>query len=265
MLRKEHRSKDSVLEAPGKAVADRELPLAIDDLKTPVSVLNGYLDLLLTEKIGPLNEQQKSVLLKTQESGARIAAFIEDSATLSALKVHRILPQFEVGSIQDCVSELVSFWRFSFDKRDVRLLLRVDEQIPRFRFDFRKTQRVVSNLLEYALHGSDAGDVVSLDVQLYHWERRRRSIPHSEERRINDAEANAVAIRISDETATIPEELRPAVFEEHFRVPRQGKGHGSGLGLAIAKNLVRAIQGDIWLDTGVKNGSHFVVVLPLRH
>jgi signal transduction histidine kinase len=223
--------------------------------------------LLLTEKLGPLSEQQKAVLVQSQEAGGRIAAYIEDSLTLSALKINKFAPDFEEARIQDCVHELRSFWSRPFEQRQVVIAIDLDDYIPPFRFDCRKTQRVLSNLLENALQYSKAGDKVTVQVRPYFWDRRHRTSGRVPDRRLQDSDTpNAVAVRVSDQGPGIPEEFRFAVFEEYFRVPRRNAhSHGTGLGLAIARNLVLAMHGEIWLDTEEKNGSHFVVVLPLRH
>lgn len=267
MLSTDKNLHESMKDENRRAAVMDALTMVVHDLKTPIAVLNGYLELLLTEKLGSLNDQQKSILLQTQASGARLASYIDDSLTLSALKVNKFAPEFELARIQDCLCELQSFWRTPYQQRHVRLVVDCDQMIAPFRFDCSKTQRVLSNLLENALQYSHENSTVIVKASSYFWERRRRASGQTPERREQCiGEANAVAIRVSDEGPGIPEEFRFAVFEEHFRVPRRSAhGHGTGLGLAIAKNLLHAMHGEIWLDTEEKNGSHFVVVLPIRH
>src|ERR1700678_3391763 len=59
---------------------------AAHDLKTPLAILNGYVELLQSEKLGPLNDRQREVLHDMQSSGKRLQQFIQDFLTYSALE-----------------------------------------------------------------------------------------------------------------------------------------------------------------------------------
>ncbi len=242
------------------------LSMVVHDLKTPMAVINGYIELLLSEKLGPLNEQQKAILLQSQASGNRLASYIDNYLSLSALRAKKFVPELHEGHIQDCLAEVGSFWKAQFERKNVQLRISSDASIQPFQFDCHKTQRVVSNLLENALQYAPVDSTVTVSVTPYFWERRAHDDEHVPERRWQcSSDVNAICIRVSDEGPGIPAKFHDAVFEEYFRVPgRSTPGRGNGLGLAIAKNLVTAMHGEIWIDTEVKNGSHFVVVLPIH-
>lgn len=241
------------------------LSMVVHDLKTPMAVINGYIEFLLTEKLGPLNEQQKAILLQSQASGERLASYIDNFLSLSALRAKKFVPELKEGHIQDCLNEVRSFWKTPFENKHVQLAVTCVASIEPFEFDCHKTQRVISNLLENALQYSPPNSKVEVSVAPYFWERRSHHDEHAPERRWQcSSKPNAVLIRVSDEGPGIPSKFHQAVFEEYFRVPgRSAPGRGTGLGLAIAKNLVEAMHGEIWIDTEVENGSHFVVVLPI--
>lgn len=242
------------------------LSMVVHDLKTPMAVINGYIEFLLSEKLGPLNEQQKAILLQSQASGERLASYIDNYLSLSALRAKKFLPELKEGRIQGCMEELKSFWKTPFDNKHVTLAVSCDPSIEPFDFDCHKTQRVVSNLLENALQYSPANSKVEVRVSQFFWDRRKHHDEHRPERRWQcSSEPNAIQIRVSDQGPGIPAKYQEAIFEEYFRIPgRSAPGRGTGLGLAIAKNLVEAMHGEIRIDTEVKDGSHFVVVLPIH-
>lgn len=242
------------------------LSMVVHDLKTPMAVINGYIEFLLSEKLGPLNDQQKAILHQSQASGERLASYIDNYLSLSALRAKKFVPELKEGRIQECMQELRSFWATQFEGKHVELAVTCDPSIEPFEFDCHKTQRVVSNLLENALQYSPEKSKVEVIVTSFFWERRKLHDEHVPERRWQCSPgANAISIRVTDEGPGIPSKFTEAVFEEYFRVPgRSAPGRGTGLGLAIAKNLVEAMHGEIRIDTEVKNGSHFVVVLPIR-
>src|SRR5882672_4841202 len=73
------------------------LASAAHDLKTPLSILNGYVELLQSEKLGSLNERQREVLLDMHSNGQRLARYIQDFLTYSALETGGLKMRFETG------------------------------------------------------------------------------------------------------------------------------------------------------------------------
>src|ERR1700692_1712600 len=73
------------------------LTSAAHDLKTPLAILNGYTELLQSEKLGPLNERQREVLRDMSSNGQRLQHFIQDFLTFSVLETGELRMQYEVG------------------------------------------------------------------------------------------------------------------------------------------------------------------------
>ena len=65
------------------------LASAAHELKTPLAIMEGYLQLLLAQKLGPLNDRQIEVLSEMQSSGVRLANFVQNLLTYATLKVDR--------------------------------------------------------------------------------------------------------------------------------------------------------------------------------
>src|SRR6059058_3673488 len=72
---------------------------AAHDLKTPLAILNGYVELLQSEKLGGLNERQREVLHDMRSSGQRLQHFIEDFLTYSILETGELRMQYEAGDM----------------------------------------------------------------------------------------------------------------------------------------------------------------------
>src|SRR5206468_257761 len=86
------------------------LASAAHDLKTPLSILNGYVELLHSEKLGPLSDRQREVLQDMRDSGKRLQQFIQDFLTYSALETGGLRMQFDMGNINDCLSGVCRLW-----------------------------------------------------------------------------------------------------------------------------------------------------------
>ena len=79
---------------------------AAHDLKTPLAILNGYVELLQSEKLGPVSDRQREVLRDMQASGKRLQQFIQDFLTYSALETGGLKMQYAVGNINQGLSDV---------------------------------------------------------------------------------------------------------------------------------------------------------------
>src|ERR1700756_4362396 len=124
------------------------LASAAHDLKTPLSILNGYVELLHSEKLGPLSERQREVLQDMRDSGKRLQQFIQDFLTYSALETGGLRMQFEMGNINDSLSGVCRLWSNRFQQKGIALYFLANDKVPQFPFDAPKLERIISNLLE---------------------------------------------------------------------------------------------------------------------
>jgi signal transduction histidine kinase len=243
------------------------LASAAHDLKTPLSILSGYIELLQSEKLGSLNDRQRVVLRDMRSSGHRLQNFIQDFLTYSVLETGELRMQFEMGNLNSCVSEVCSLWSSRFQERGLALYFLANDKVPMFPFDAPKLQRVLSNLLENASKFTPTGGTVWLHVEPYMWERRLTQKPSAtgERRRQNLAHPNSVKVSVSDTGPGIAPEFHLEVFDDFFRIPQTEKqSDGMGLGLAIARRLVHAFGGKIWVESETGAGSKFSFLVPLK-
>src|SRR6201997_5573054 len=114
------------------------LASAAHDLKTPLSILNGYIELLQSEKLGPLNERQREVMHDMNSSGQRLQRFIHDFLSYSVLEIGELKMQYEVGDINACLSEVCRLWSPRFQERGLALYFLANEKLQAFPFDSPK-------------------------------------------------------------------------------------------------------------------------------
>src|SRR6202140_1978477 len=173
------------------------LASAAHDLKTPLSILNGYVELLQSEKLGPLSDRQRDVLRDMQTSGTRLQQFIQDFLTYSVLETGGLKMQFETGDVNQCLSEVCRLWSNRFQQRTLALYFLANDKLPVFPFDSPKLERVISNLLENSFKFTPTTGTVWLHAEPYMWERRSSSQPSSAERRRQDV-TQPNAVKVSD-------------------------------------------------------------------
>ena len=237
------------------------LASAAHELKTPLAVMKGYYDLLLSGSLGKLADRQREILQESKESCDRLVRLVSMFLNYSALESGKLVLQLRENDMRDCINDLTCRWQDAFQRANVKLEINVGPDLPLFKFDYQKVQQCIANLLDNALKHTPAGGCVTLLAQAHFWERRTTQGPSLQERRReNKPRVNSVLISISDTGSGIAAEFHQEIFEEFVRVDPSSSG--MGLGLAITKRLIQAHRGKVWVDSELGRGSSFSFLLP---
>ncbi len=238
------------------------LASAAHELKTPLAVIKGYYDLLLSGSLGKLTDKQRDILQESKDSCERLVRLVSMFLNYSALESGKLVLHLRENDLRDCLSELATRWREAFVRKHVRLDSSMNGDLPIFKFDYQKVQQTVANLLDNALKHTPAGGHVTLRAELHFWERRSAEEMQSVDRRRERMQhPNSIKISVSDTGPGIASEHHQEIFEDFVRVDRTSSG--MGLGLAIAKRLVQAHRGKIWVESEPRRGCTFTFLLPM--
>jgi len=238
------------------------LASAAHELKTPLAVIKGYYDLLLTGSLGRLSEKQKDILEESKDSCERLVRLVSMFLNYSALESGKLVLQLRENDLRDCLAEMAGRWSEAFQRKKVKLETMLDPSIPTFRFDYQKVQQVVANLLDNSLKHTPTGGSVTLQAKPHFWERRVSTVaPTEERRRFRLPRPNSVEVSVTDSGGGIAPEHHQEIFEDFVRV--DGHTSGMGLGLAIAKRFIQAHRGKIWVESEHARGSIFAFLLPM--
>jgi signal transduction histidine kinase len=238
------------------------LASAAHELKTPLAVIKGYYDLLLTGSLGRLSDKQQDILEESKDSCERLVRLVSMFLNYSALESGKLVLQLRENDLRDCLDELSKRWSEAFQRKGVKLESSFDPSIPTFRFDYQKVQQAAANLLDNSLKHTPAGGSVTLRAGPHFWERRVAGVaPTQERRRFRLPRPNSVEVSVTDSGPGIAAEHHQEIFEDFVRVDRNTSG--MGLGLAIAKRLIQAHRGKIWVESEQQGGSTFTFLLPM--
>ncbi|MGZ4889999.1 MAG: sensor histidine kinase [Candidatus Angelobacter sp.] len=242
------------------------LASAAHDLKTPLAILNGYIELLQSQKLGPLNERQREIMGDMFLSGQRLQHFIQDFLTFSLLETGELRMQFVEGDMNVCLSEVCRLWSTRFQERGLALYFLANDKLTPFAFDLPKIQRVISNLLENACKYTPQGGTIWLHAEPHMWERRSasESATNGDRRRQSTNVPNAVKVSVADTGPGIRPEFHMEIFDDFFRLPGSESAEGMGLGLAIARRLLQGMGGKIWVESEPGAGCKFSFIIPLK-
>ena len=238
------------------------LASAAHELKTPLAVIKGYYDLLLSGSLGKLNDKQRDILQESKDSCERLVRLVSMFLNYSTLESGKLVLHLRENDLRDCLLELATRWNEAFQRKRVRLDVSLDEGLPIFKFDYQKVQQAVANLLDNALKHTPGGGRVTLRAEQHFWERRNaKDIPALDRRREDNATPNSVRVAVTDTGPGVATEHHQEIFEDFVRVDRTSSG--MGLGLAIAKRLVQAHRGKIWVESVPRQGCTFTFLLPI--
>jgi signal transduction histidine kinase len=239
------------------------LASAAHELKTPLAVMKGYYDLLLSGSLGKLAERQQEILQESKESCDRLVRLVSMFLNYSALESGKLVLQLRDNDLKDCIQDVACRWQDAFQRANVRLEVKLHPSLPTFKFDYQKVQQCVANLIDNALKHTPTEGCITVIAEPHFWERRvSEAAPPTERRRAPGERANSVLVCVTDTGSGIAAEFHQEIFEEFVRVDPSSSG--MGLGLAIAKRLIQAHRGKIWVDSEMGRGSSFSFLLPIN-
>jgi signal transduction histidine kinase/CheY-like chemotaxis protein len=210
------------------------------EMRTPLNGIIGMTGLLLDTVLEP---NQRAYAESVRESGAALLALINDLldyAKIDAGKLELDAQPFSPFSLIQSVAELLS--PRAADK-GVEITAYIDEKIPATLFgDEARLRQVLINLTGNGVKFTDSGGV-SIEAHLVK----------------KDAAVATIRMDVRDTGIGIPGKMRAKIFDEFSQADgdTDKRNEGTGLGLSIAQKIVRAMQGDITIDSAAGVGSVF--------
>jgi signal transduction histidine kinase len=211
------------------------------ELRTPLTNIIGFSELLLQPATGDLAPKQRDYLNDILVSSRMLLAIIDDILDLIIIDAGALelkLAPVKVASIVDAAALGV---RDQVSRARLNLDIRIADDAQEFIADEARVRQVLYNLLTNAIGFSKPGDSVSVSV----WR-----------------EAGMMAFAVQDKGVGIPKEEQRRVFER-FESRSQGSKHrGAGLGLSIVKSLVELHGGVMALESEPGRGTRVTVRFP---
>jgi signal transduction histidine kinase len=218
--------------------------VASHELKTPINVILGYLQLMQQGIYGPLSTKQTEILATVESQGrtlARLAAQLLDVTRFEA-GGGRIEPRpLQLSALFE---DLERAFHVLAVQRGIEFRVTIGEGLPaEVQWDPDRINEVMGNLLANAFKFTPSGGAVELSAT-----------PADDH----------VKIEVRDTGAGIPPDQLPHIFEKFYQADNQDSASamGTGLGLAIAKEIVEAHRGEIRCDSVLGEGTTFTLLLP---
>jgi signal transduction histidine kinase len=219
----------------------RTISLAVHELRTPVTVVCGYIRMVLKEHGGPLTEKQKKMLQEAERSCERISALVAELSDLGKLESRELSVAQQEIDLSRLVVELASDMHEGED-RGVRLDIRVPTRPIVVTGDRARLSAAITTLLHAALRERGEPGVIVADCSVLDGTPPWAVLAVGEE----DALPSLIAAALGT----------PPPFDEY-------RG-GLGLALPVARRVVDALGGALWSAPGERPRAGSALRLPLR-
>jgi len=237
--------RDITIEKQLAQMKDDFLHSITHDLRSPMTSIRGFLEILLDETVGPLNEEQKNFLKIMDESSEKLLTLINNLLDISKLEAGKMPLHLKETRVDKIARRLVEFFKPQADSLKINLVFEASNEIQPIMADAVLIERVITNLISNALKFTPAGGKITVSV--------KDDYP----------EKGLVCVSVSDTGRGIPEEEKDKVFEKYHQVSDTSQKHtGTGLGLTVCKYIVEEHKGKIWVDSVYGKGSTFSFYIP---
>ena len=213
-------------------------------LRSPLSNLRWALELLMSGKLGKIEEKQTEYFKIIKENSNRMTELIKDLLIVSRIETAKLLIKKMEFSLEDLVKELIKEFTPFARASNVEIKFRAKENLPKIFADQSQIRLVIENFLDNAIRYIKGIGVVEIKIE-------------SQEKNIY--------FEIKDTGVGIPKEEQKYIFQKFFRSENvlRYQTQGSGLGLYISKAIIEKSEGEIGFKSQEGIGSTFWFTLPL--
>ncbi len=212
------------------------------ELRTPFTLIKGYLEMLLEEELGDLNDKQKQGLQMVADKTEELGQLIEDIFTIQSIETASLnLRDFELSILLEVSLESFTDWGH---RSDVDLQSDLPPDLPLLRADPSLVERAIEHLLDNAIKFSPNGGPVILKAR---------------------PQGKMMRIEVKDHGIGISAESLPYVFDRFYQADGSTtrRFRGTGLGLSIVRQIAEAHGGQIGGSSIEGEGSTFFFTVPL--
>jgi signal transduction histidine kinase/putative methionine-R-sulfoxide reductase with GAF domain len=222
------------------------------ELKTPMTSIRGFTDLLAAGVVGQVNEAQGNFLTTIRSNVDRMATLVSDLADVSRIEANRLRLDFQAVDLVELIDEINRSSHTQIASKDQVLELDIPSNLPSLWGDRTRLIQVLTNLVNNAHKYTPPGGTIHVSAQFTQnqWDA--------------DGSPMVVHISVQDNGIGINPEDQKKIFQKFFRADDQKVRDiaGTGLGLNITKTLVEMQGGKIWFESAPDQGTTFHFTVP---
>ncbi|MBE2220187.1 MAG: hypothetical protein IAF02_01520 [Anaerolineae bacterium] len=240
-----------------RGVTDEIVISLAQELRTPMTSIAGYTDLLLSEMLGNLGEKQRDFLKRVKANVERMDAFLDLIVQLTTSGDMFSESHVEAVDVQTVLETAVSTVITQIREKNLHLDMQIEPELPQLSVNREALQQILSHLLGNACLASGQNSRVAISATV-------NKIPPPQ----NNGHTEPISfmhLAITDSGGGININDRSRVFDPQYRADNpliDGLGD-TGAGLAVARTLTEANGGRVWIESQMGEGSTLSVLFPI--
>ena len=221
------------------------ISMASHQLRTPLTSIKGYLDMMLEGDLGKISPTQRAVLREAFSSSERMVRLINDFLNVSRLQTGKFTIDKQSVDIAQILRDEVSLLKVVADQRSVEMVLKIDKKIPSLAVDSEKIRQVMLNMIDNAIYYSNPHKKVVITLR---------------------SSGKMIEFSVKDSGIGVPKSEQANLFGKFFRGTNAKKRRpdGTGVGLFLAKKVILSHDGEMIFESEEGKGSTFGFKLPVR-
>jgi signal transduction histidine kinase len=223
------------------------------ELKTPMTSIKGFSDLLAAGVVGPINDAQSNFLNTIRSNVDRMAILVSDLTDVSRIEAGRLRLEFEAVPISIIVDEVVRSNKGQIEEKEQELSLNIPQELPAMWGDRTRLIQILTNLVSNANKYTDNAGEITISAEL------------SDNIWNANGSPNVLHISVEDDGYGISPDDQKMIYQKFFRADDEKvrEAAGTGLGLNITKTLVEMQGGTIWFESELNKGTIFHFTVPI--
>jgi PAS domain S-box-containing protein len=213
------------------------------EIRTPLAIVKQLFMLIYDETAGPINNQQRELLVKANNNIDRLQHIIEELLDISRIEGQKFSLSYSLIKMKDFLLDSAPFFKEFAAEKQIAIEYRLPKQDIAVFVDPERVQQIITNLINNAIKFTPPQGKITVEVKIL---------------------KSKVRIGVLDNGPGIPKEDLFRIFERFVQVSTSdgAKRKGIGLGLTIVKALVEKHGGEIWVESEEGKGSRFFFTLP---
>lgn len=223
--------------------------LASHQLRTPLSTVSWYIEMLKETNPESISEEQKGFIQEIEIANQRMISLVDSLLNVSRIELGTFAIQPKDVDPKQLLEESLLHLDTLIKEKGLEIVRQVEENIPLLKLDPKLTQIIFENILNNAVKYTPAGGKITINLKF--------AKPEQEDKEM-------LQYAVSDTGYGIPEDEQDKIFNRLFRASniRTKDTTGTGLGLYIVKMIMEQIKGKIWFESEQNQGSTFYVNIP---